>query len=549
MRALVLMVLALAACFNPDLGDEPFLCGDGNACPPGYHCDRRSVCVRADLLPDGASAPDAHLADAPPNGSDARRFDARPFPDAGPTVGPDAAGAPDSGPCAPGTVVGCFDDYTANLCGGGTRDCGFRCDPQRNLCEDCDPSAPTFCSSPDTVATCSSDGQVGPGLSTCAGFCDTANGQAACLTLEPSNLSTSVCQTAGAKTRHVTAMLTIDTDSCIDGTKVAQPGGPTICLEVYSDLTIDNGAGFTAQGTNALAIVATHDLLLSGTIDVSAMGPTGGAGVPNPPPGLGKTVTSAYFDGGGGGGFAQPGGGGGTDSDDGAIAGGPGYGADTLIPLLGGSPGGAAGSPPSVCDLNCPSIAKGGGGGGAVQLVGCHILHVGIVGRVLAGGGGGQGGFYVAPPLMAAVFTPASAGGGGGGGAGGAILLEAGQLDFAEFAVADATGGGGGGGGTFGQVISSKGGDGGDAEVDRGALGGSPGSSFAGRGGDGANGPGSPSPTPGPGLAAQAPGYGAGGGGGSQGRIRVNTPASRPFDASNSIIVPAPATGAVHFHR
>src|SRR5262249_4828564 len=160
-----------------------------------------------------------------------------------------------------------------------------------------------------------------------------------------------------------------------------------ICMLVYSDLTIDAAGGLTATGHNALALVATHNLTISGVVDVSAIGPASGSGSPNPPPRLGKGVSSSSTPGRGGGGCTQNGGGGGTDTDDGAVSGGPTYGTPELVPLTGGSPGGSGGTPPSVCDLNCPTIGQGGGGGGALQLVACHTMTLGILGHVSAMGG------------------------------------------------------------------------------------------------------------------------------------------------------------------
>jgi hypothetical protein len=46
-----LVLLALAGCFDPQIGDRPFACGQAGECPPGYGC-AASVCVRA-------GAPDA----------------------------------------------------------------------------------------------------------------------------------------------------------------------------------------------------------------------------------------------------------------------------------------------------------------------------------------------------------------------------------------------------------------------------------------------------------------------------------------------------------
>src|SRR5262249_26807013 len=57
MRALALLLLA--ACFDPNLGDEPFRCGPGSSCPPGYQCrGSDQVCAKP-------GAPDASPSCAP----------------------------------------------------------------------------------------------------------------------------------------------------------------------------------------------------------------------------------------------------------------------------------------------------------------------------------------------------------------------------------------------------------------------------------------------------------------------------------------------------
>ena len=44
--ALIALAVVLGGCFGPSLGTEPFACGEGDACPEGYACDRaRNVCT------------------------------------------------------------------------------------------------------------------------------------------------------------------------------------------------------------------------------------------------------------------------------------------------------------------------------------------------------------------------------------------------------------------------------------------------------------------------------------------------------------------------
>jgi len=42
------MLAAAAGCYNPNLGDHPFLCGPPpeRACPDGYKCDSNNVCSK-----------------------------------------------------------------------------------------------------------------------------------------------------------------------------------------------------------------------------------------------------------------------------------------------------------------------------------------------------------------------------------------------------------------------------------------------------------------------------------------------------------------------
>jgi hypothetical protein len=92
MSTMLTAMVALAGCFRPSLGDQPFRCGDGDACPPGYGC-RAGVCLRDGAEPPG---PDAGPGDASQgsNGlADAAAPDDAPLADAGPD-----ARAPDDAP-------------------------------------------------------------------------------------------------------------------------------------------------------------------------------------------------------------------------------------------------------------------------------------------------------------------------------------------------------------------------------------------------------------------------------------------------------------------
>jgi hypothetical protein len=222
-------------------------------------------------------------------------------------------------------------------------------------------------------------------------------------------------------------------------------------------------------GSRALAIVSAGELRVQGAIDVSARGAAGGPGALDG--GVGAGTSGACNQGVG----ASAGGGAGFGGDGGNVdsPGGMFYGQDAAV-FVGGSPGGS-------------SCARGGRGGGALQLSSAGSLFVLPGASLRASGGGGE-----AWP----------SGGGAGGGSGGAIFLE--SLN-AFIVSADVTANGGGGGSSGG----SNGEDGQPSETP--AQGG-----FASDGG--ANG------GSGGALAtAAAPGVNGGGGGGSVGRIWYRT--------------------------
>ena len=149
----------------------------------------------------------------------------------------------------------------------------------------------------------------------------------------------------------------------------------------------------------------------------------------------GGTATGA---GGGGGQYGDKGGAGGAGGSGGAGgATGIVFGANTLIPLYGGTGGGGGGDGGGTA-----GGAPGAGGGGAVQLTVRGTLQV--TGTITAGGGtGGPEGTTASPDLR---------NGAGGGGSGGAILLEASTVTVSAAKLYVNGGGGGGvtGGGTSG---------------------------------------------------------------------------------------------------
>lgn len=259
----------------------------------------------------------------------------------------------------------------------------------------------------------------------------------------------------------------------------------------------------TITGSRALAILAYDSVVIAGDLVVEP-----GAGS------RGSVVTAAENLVGGAGGTHGTLGGGGTQP----------VGTPELVPLVGGAPG------QDACG------ARGGTGGGALQITAGKAISV--TGTISAGGGGGRGGGSGGLCL-----------GGAGGGAGGALLFEAPTVNLTGTIAAN--GGGGGGGGSNGYASGGSGARGGLAGGAAGGAGESNhGCALNGYtvGGDGGTG----SRTAGGGLGEASDVIsgclggtiylGAGGGGGGGGRIRVN--AAHGCNCGG-VFSPAPTFGVV----
>ena len=299
---------------------------------------------------------------------------------------------------------------------------------------------------------------------------------------------------------------------------VTQTGGPDICVLAFSRLEITSGATLTFFGSRAVAVMATTEIVVAGTLDVASHRLTQQA-----EPGAGSLASCAFDraveddNGGGSGGAggtcaAQGGAGGDGDTDhslpdDGIALGGmPGMVA-ALSVLRGGCSGQSGG-------YNSPARGRGGHGGGAVYLAAPFIQ---IAGAVLAGGAAGGGG-----------SADSHGGGGGGGGSGGTIILQGDKITIDTDGLLLATGGGGGQGGTN----TSVGEDGANAI----AITAAPGGDSMPNGGVGGAGS-----TSGVGTAGFGDNAGGGGGGGGTGYIRILSPMAITTDAS---IMPAAVISA-----
>jgi hypothetical protein len=254
---------------------------------------------------------------------------------------------------------------------------------------------------------------------------------------------------------------------------ITQPGGLSTVVLAFEDLEVAGGSTLSIVGVRPAIIVSMRDILVLGTISVSAGAQAcagNGAG--------GNGGGTLYKSGGGGGGFVTAGAAGGAA----AVAAGTGGVVNMGTQLRGGCPGGLGGG-------NGQRLASGGG---ALQLVARQTLT--IAGIVTAPGAGGEGG--------------ATAEGGNGGGSGGDLLFEAQQVIASSGAIAC-------NGGAGGQADTSVDGQPGQASamVARGGD-----NTFSGgAGGDGAAGSTAAEVGENAGIANSA-----GGGGGGVGRIRIN---------------------------
>jgi hypothetical protein len=291
---------------------------------------------------------------------------------------------------------------------------------------------------------------------------------------------------------------TIDTATCASYAF----NNATVCVKHYT--SIDIAGAVRVVGRLPLILVSDADISVTGTIiDNATIDLTLAPGC--------QQVTAAgngsQTAGGAGAGHLLPGGDGGHGNITATTPGAPMYGANGIVPLELGCPGGTGGD---------VAGGTGGNGGGAVQLSAKGTLTVG--GLITVNGDGGLGGGF-----SGSVFY-----GGGGGGAAGSVFLEGRSVTVTSTASVCAVGGGGGQGGTTSNIGAS----GQMASTCQQPPGGGS-SGVAGSGGIGGA-----DSRPGNGVQFGSS-RGGGGGGGAGGRIRVHASNTPNLD-QNETIVPAP---------
>ena len=232
----------------------------------------------------------------------------------------------------------------------------------------------------------------------------------------------------------------------------SQEDGSSLGVLSVNDFILPEGVEVRVVGCLPLAIAATGEVQIDGTLDLGAWGlDPGPGGFAGGEPGfaaegpcggsLGQGTNACpqlCASGGGGGGYGGLGGPGGAvnytvDLSNGPVIysetpGGDSCGLPSLIPLVGGS-GGAGGAFAEGSALSLPG--HGGSGGGAIQISAVLSIRIGAHGIITAPGeGGGE----------------SNGAGGAGGGAGGAIFLESALVQINGSAILAANGGAGGAG-------------------------------------------------------------------------------------------------------
>lgn len=255
----------------------------------------------------------------------------------------------------------------------------------------------------------------------CDVTCDESGSTPVCMTLDAPNLgAVSFLQKPPRADRLILTSLNTsddcnDTHDAFYDVRGQGRGFPEICVLAATEVVVSGEV--TISGARALAIVGRSIVVeRDAVIRLDANGRTPGPGgyVPADGPQRGGTDS----DGGGGGGMGGAGGRGGGGNND---RGNPGGAVASLTRLIGGSGGGTGNNNNDWGQ----GRARGGAGGGALQLVAfdsvsvAGTINIGGGGGAATdrdGGGGGAGGTLVIVSARDVVFLGALIGGGGGGG-------------------------------------------------------------------------------------------------------------------------------------
>ncbi|HEY5937385.1 MAG TPA: hypothetical protein VIU61_22210 [Kofleriaceae bacterium] len=407
------------------------------------------------------------------------------------------------------------DGITSQSCGSAG------CNADTASCNACVPDSVTCSADKTMLERCGLDGTYGAGEACGAGCVVGAAGPDHCGHITPKWLPDACDELATTAMATLSGTLDTSVDTNCTGGAV-EVDGTNFCIIRAGKISVGD---LKVTGNRVIAFVADDELLVTGTLDVSADGSTSGPGANGTFIGAGVTSLNSSYRGAGGAGFAQAGGAGGgneTGTEAGQL-GGPITNRLQQTRFMAGARGGNSicGNGQIFC-LNQINFSGGGGGGGA-NLMACRGPLT-VSGTIDAGGGGGQGGGD-----HQNLSTTISQGGGAGGGTGGYVVLQGTQVVVTGKLYAN----GGGGGGACG-IDNCRGQDAADGQRSRsGALGGDPPGNTCGGGIGG-------SATSAPGVGEQtfaSAAAGGGGGGGSVGQFQIYTP-----EGVTPMIAPAEAS-------
>lgn len=414
-------------------------------------------------------------------------------------------------------VVACAAALAACFDFGGLKpkgDAGVR-DADESDGADSEVSVPcaekTYACDDDELVTTCVDGSKAPTRETCALGCDAS--AKVCGALVPGFVNEEHRDWAvlGEYELIVTSTFTLNTETGTltqDGEddialefelEDQDEGAPKLAVFRLARFEVTDGARLQFVGKHAVALVVRGEVVINGTIDVSADEATGGPG------GASGDVADAELtewplNGGGtrdlivaDRAVAAPGGGGGSNGAAGGAGGNAhatGYQENPLAPggqgprtasadggaagtafadtadWAGSLVGGGSGGPASCGQGTGDDLGvRGGGGGGALLVSASGGLILGTDAVLIASGAGGRARKDYVFKTEGNPISPCSAyaGAGGGGGAGGTIVLESSTASFLGSVFAN--GGGGGGGATAEGGMTSKTGKDGLAEA------------------------------------------------------------------------------------
>jgi hypothetical protein len=243
---LVFVPMIVFGCYNPNISDRGYACGDHGECPTHFHCASNHLCYQGDASVDMPLVCNSVT-----------------------TVQPTCSKGAASGQCNPICQTGCNNCGWCEVVGGaatcltgsaGKKDVGTICDPSKEsqclpglYCQPetcgtvtsgscyrlCDPSDATnsICGTGSVcnVVAKKSGGESIPQIMLCTPICDPiSQTSASCMApfaCYPSGLTESECDCAGTSATGQSCQLA---EQCIPGDACAGPTSATVCSPICS---------------------------------------------------------------------------------------------------------------------------------------------------------------------------------------------------------------------------------------------------------------------------------------------------------------------------